>query len=225
MRRFAAVAAGQLVSIIGSSLTEFAVPLWIYQTPAPSRSFALFAVLALVPGMLVAAVRGCRRRPDTTGAGSCSPGTSGPRRTQLALGVLLWTGNSRGLARLPAAGPAVGRADLPAARLRLRPPAAGAQTFSRARQRRRADGQPAPPQLLVPLVAVGLHGRDRAGGHPVLFDVVSYGFAIGRCSFRPVPRTMAWQRRETLLAEIVEGFRILLGQPGFPRPCCSSSRG
>ena len=57
-RRFLTVAAGQLVSITGSALTEFAVPLWIYLHTGSLARFALFAVFGLVPGMLAAPLAG-----------------------------------------------------------------------------------------------------------------------------------------------------------------------
>ncbi len=58
MRRFLAVASGQLVSITGSALTEFAVPLWIYLHTGSLFRFALVAVCGLVPGMLTAPLAG-----------------------------------------------------------------------------------------------------------------------------------------------------------------------
>src|SRR5690606_4122503 len=92
MGRFAAVAAAQLVSILGASLTEFAVPLWIYTTTGSLVDFALFSVLALLPGMLVAPLAGAivdrHDRRKVMIAGDIAAGSS-----QLILGVLLWTGN------------------------------------------------------------------------------------------------------------------------------------
>ena len=58
MGRFFAVAGGQTVSIIGSSFTDFAIPLWIYLHTGSVARFAVLAVLGLVPGMLVAPLAG-----------------------------------------------------------------------------------------------------------------------------------------------------------------------
>src|SRR5205823_3923117 len=52
MRRFALVAAGQLVSITGSALAAWAVPVWIYLRTGSLAQFALFAVSGLVPSLL-----------------------------------------------------------------------------------------------------------------------------------------------------------------------------
>ena len=212
MGRFAAVAAGQLVSIIGSSLTEFAVPIWIYQTTGSVASFALFAVLALVPGLLVAPFAGAivdrmdRRRVMLAG-------DIGAAGSQLVLGVLLWTGNLQ-----------VWHVYLPLVMLsvaltfqRLAYGSAVAQLVPK-RFLGHANGVVqmvnSSSQLLVPLIAVGLMATIGLEGI-VLFDVASYGIAIGTLLLVRFPVTMAWRRRETLLAEIAEGFRYSWGNPGF----------
>jgi len=53
MRRFLAVAAGQLASMAGSAMTEFAVPIWIYLHTHSLVRMALFSAVALVPGIVV----------------------------------------------------------------------------------------------------------------------------------------------------------------------------
>ncbi|BCJ62207.1 hypothetical protein Jiend_56290 [Micromonospora endophytica] len=58
LRRFALVAAGQIVSGMGTALATFAIPLWIYTQTGSLARFALFAVLALMPGLLVAPLAG-----------------------------------------------------------------------------------------------------------------------------------------------------------------------
>ncbi|MDI5941093.1 amino acid adenylation domain-containing protein, partial [Micromonospora sp. DH15] len=58
MRRFGLVAAGQVVSGMGTALTNFAIPLWIYLETGSLARFALFAVLGLLPGLLVAPLAG-----------------------------------------------------------------------------------------------------------------------------------------------------------------------
>ncbi|MFC7644710.1 MFS transporter [Streptosporangium lutulentum] len=212
MGRFAAVAAGQLVSIIGSALTEFAVPIWIYQTTGSVASFALFAVLALVPGLLVAPFAGAlvdrmdRRKVMLAG-------DLGAVSSQLVLGVLLWTGNLQ-----------VWHVYLPLVMLsvaltfqRLAYASAVAQLVPK-RFLGHANGVVqmvnSSSQLLVPLIAVGLMATIGLEGI-VLFDVASYVIAIATLLLVRFPVTMAWRRRETLLAEIAEGFRYSWGNPGF----------
>ncbi|MFB9677906.1 non-ribosomal peptide synthetase/MFS transporter [Streptosporangium vulgare] len=212
MKRFAAVAAGQLVSIIGSSLTEFAIPLWIYITTDSLARFALFSVLALVPGMLVSPLAGAlvdrydRRRVMLAG-------DVGAFGTQLALGVLLWTGNLQ----IWHIYPLLVLLSVALTFQRLAYNSAIPQLVPK-RFLGHANGVvqmvTGTAQLVVPLVAVGLMAVIGLEGILVL-DVVSYAFAIGVLLFVRFPQTMAWKRRESLVAEMVEGWKFSWGNKGF----------
>jgi len=212
MRRFLAVASGQLVSIIGSALTEFAVPLWIYLHTGSLFRFALFAVCGLVPGMLAAPLAGAvvdrfdRRRimllGDTAAGG-----------TQLVLGVLLWTGRLQ----IWEIYPLLVSLSVALTFQRLAYGSSIAQLVPK-HYLGHANGVVqmvgGVAQILVPLVAVGLMAAIGLGGI-LAIDVVSYAVAVGVVLFVRFPATMAWRRRETLLAEIGQGFRYSWGQPGF----------
>ncbi|MER5648308.1 amino acid adenylation domain-containing protein [Streptosporangium sp. NPDC002524] len=212
MKRFAAVAAGQLVSIIGSSLTEFAIPLWIYITTDSLARFALFSVLALVPGMLVSPLAGAlvdrydRRKVMLAG-------DAGAFGTQLALGVLLWTGNLE----IWHIYPLLVLLSVALTFQRLAYNSAIPQLVPK-RFLGHANGVvqmvTGTAQLVVPLVAVGLMSLIGLEGILVL-DVVSYVFAIGVLLFVRFPGTMAWKRRESLVAEMVEGWKFSWGNRGF----------
>ncbi|MGC5011544.1 amino acid adenylation domain-containing protein [Streptosporangium sp. DT93] len=212
MKRFAAVAAGQLVSIIGSSLTEFAVPLWIYITTDSLARFALFSVLALVPGMLVSPLAGAlvdrydRRKVMLAG-------DVGAFGTQLALGVLLWTGNLE----IWHIYPLLVLLSVALTFQRLAYNSAIPQLVPK-RFLGHANGVvqmvTGTAQLIVPLLAVGLMAVIGLEGILIL-DVVSYVFAIGVLLFVRFPRTMAWKRRESLVAEMVEGWKFSWGNRGF----------
>ncbi|MEU6430648.1 amino acid adenylation domain-containing protein [Microbispora sp. NPDC046973] len=212
MRRFLVVAAGQLVSITGSALTEFAIPLWIYLTTGSLARFALFSVLGLLPGMLVAPLAGTivdrfdRRKVMI--AGDAAAGG-----TQLALGLLLWTGNLQVWHIYP-----------------LLVCLSVALTFQRL-----AYGSAIPQlvpkrflghangvvqmatgtaQLIVPLIAVGLMAAIGLEGILVI-DVVSYVVATLTVALIRFPATMAWKRRESVLAEMMGGIRHSWGNRGF----------
>ncbi|MBG0821571.1 amino acid adenylation domain-containing protein [Planomonospora sp. ID91781] len=212
MKRFGAVAAGQLVSIIGSSLTEFAVPLWIYVTTGSLVDFALFSVLALLPGMLVSPLAGAlvdrhdRRRVMLAG-------DVGAFGTQLALGVLLWTGNLQ----IWHVYPLLAVLSVALAFQRLAYNSAIPQLVPK-RFLGHANGVvqmvTGTAQLVVPLVAVGLMAVIGLEGILVV-DVVSYVFAITVLLLVRFPKTMAWRRRESLTAEMVEGWRFSWGNPWF----------
>ncbi|WP_440070168.1 amino acid adenylation domain-containing protein [Streptosporangium sp. OZ121] len=212
MKRFAAVAAGQLVSIVGSSLTEFAIPLWIYITTGSLPMMALFSVLALVPGMLVSPLAGAlvdrhdRRRVMLAG-------DIGAFGTQLALGVLLWTGNLQ----IWHIYPLLVLLSVALTFQRLAYNSAIPQLVPK-RFLGHANGVvqmvTGTAQLVVPLAAVGLMAVIGLEGILVL-DVVSYVFAIGVLLFVRFPKTMAWKRRESLVAEMVEGWKFSWGNRGF----------
>ena len=220
MRRFLAVASGQLVSIIGSALTEFAVPLWIYLHTGSLFRFALFAVCGLVPGMLAAPLAGAvvdrfnRRRimllGDTAAGG-----------TQLVLGILLWTGRLQ----IWEIYPLLVSLSVALTFQRLAYNSAVAQLVPK-HYLGHANGVVqmvgGVAQILVPLFAVGLMAAIGLGGI-LAIDVVSYAVAVGVVLFVRFPATMAWRRRETLLAEIAAGFPVLVGAAGLRARCCSSS--
>ncbi|GAA3826866.1 hypothetical protein GCM10022226_54620 [Sphaerisporangium flaviroseum] len=208
MARFVTVALGQLVSMTGSALTEFAIPIWIYLQTGSLIRFALFAVLGLVPGMLVAPLAGAvvdrsnRRRVML--AGDIAAGS-----TQLMLGILLWTGNlatwhiyvllvclsiSLQFQRL-AYGSSI-------------PQLVPKRYLGHANGVAQMAGGVA--QLLVPLIAVGLMASIGLGGILVI-DVVSYAFAVIVLLFTKFPSSMAWQRKEPVLTEIANGFRYSWG--------------
>lgn len=58
MRTFFVVWAGQLVSIVGSSLTGFALAIWVYQQTGSVTMLAMVMVAATVPGVVIAPFAG-----------------------------------------------------------------------------------------------------------------------------------------------------------------------
>ncbi|WP_020547521.1 non-ribosomal peptide synthetase [Nonomuraea coxensis] len=214
MRRFFAVAAGQAVSIVGSALTEFAVPLWIYLTTDSLVDFALFSVLALVPGMVVAPLAGTivdrsdRRRVMLLG-------DAGAFGTQLLLGLLLWTGNLQVWHIYPLlVGLSVALAFQRVAYQSAVPQLVPKRFLGHANGVVGMINGVA--QLVVPLAAAGLMSLIGLEGILVL-DVVSYAIAIVSLLLIRFPATMALRRRETVAAELVNGLRYSWGNKGFRR--------
>ncbi|MEU0569104.1 amino acid adenylation domain-containing protein [Nonomuraea sp. NPDC005983] len=214
MRRFVAVASGQLVSITGSALTEFAIPIWIYLATGSLAQFALLAVVGLVPGMLAAPLAGAvvdrsDRRTVMLAGDYAALGT------QLLLGVLLWTHNLQTWHIYPLLA-------LLSVALTFQRLAYGSAVPQLVPKRylghangvvQMAGGM---TQLLVPLAAVGLMAVIGLEGILVL-DVASYVFAIAVTSLVRFPAAMAWRRKEPVLAEMAAGFRYSWGDLGFRR--------
>ncbi|MGW5265604.1 non-ribosomal peptide synthetase/MFS transporter [Microbispora sp. NPDC004025] len=212
MRRFLLVAAGQLVSITGSALTEFAIPLWIYLTTGSLARFALFSVLGLLPGMLVAPLAGAivdrfdRRKVMI--AGDAAAGG-----TQLALGLLLWTGNLQVWHIYPL----LVCLSVALTFQRLAYTSAIPQLVPK-RFLGHANGvvqmATGTAQLIVPLIAVGLMATIGLEGI-LIIDVASYVVATLTIVLIRFPATMAWKRRESVLAEMLGGIRHSWGNRGF----------
>ncbi|WP_433214969.1 amino acid adenylation domain-containing protein [Dactylosporangium sp. CS-047395] len=210
--RFMAVAAGQLVSIVGSALTEFAIPLWIYLQTGSLVRFAVFAVLGLVPGMLVAPLAGAvvdrfdRRKVML--AGDLAAGASQAVLLALALTDTLKIPLLYGLLVLLSIALTFQRLAFSSAVPQLVPK----------RYLGHANGMVqlsfGAGQFLVPLVAAGLMAAVGLRGVLVL-DVVSYAVAIGVTLAVRFPKTLAWVRRETFWQEVVGGWRYALGAGGL----------
>ncbi|MEU8261975.1 amino acid adenylation domain-containing protein [Micromonospora sp. NPDC048999] len=212
MRRFGLIAAGQVVSGMGTALTNFAIPLWIYTQTGSLARFALFAVLGLLPGLLVAPL-----------AGALVDRTSRRR-------VLLLAGAAAGGANAVLAGlvltdraevwhfyPLVAWLSVALAFQRLAFVSAVPQLVPK-RFLGHANGVTQTAvgltQFTVPLVAVALLEAVGLRGI-LLLDVASYAFAIGVLALVRFPHTLALQRREGIGAEIVAGLRYSLRRREF----------
>ncbi|WP_214109319.1 non-ribosomal peptide synthetase/MFS transporter [Acrocarpospora catenulata] len=210
--RFLAVALSQLVSITGSALTEFAVPLWVYTTTGSVAKFALLAVVGLVPGLLTAPIAGAvidrvsrRRVMLASDAAAFS--------IQLAFGVLLWTGNLT----VDLIYPLLACLSVALTFQRLAYVSAVPQLVPK-HYLGHAVGivqlGTGTAQLLVPIFAVGLMAGLGLGG-VLLLDIAGYAVAIIVLLAVRFPATMPWRRRESIKAEILGGLRYSLGHRGF----------
>ncbi|MDG6109855.1 non-ribosomal peptide synthetase [Dactylosporangium aurantiacum] len=210
--RFLAVAAGQLVSIVGSALTEFAIPLWIYLQTGSLVRFAVFAVLGLVPGMLVAPVAGAVvdrfDRRTVMLAGDIAAGASQAVLLGLALTGSLRVGHIYVLLVVLSVALTFQRLAFASAVPQLVPK----------RYLGHANGivqlSFGAGQFLVPLAAAGLMATVGLRG-VLLLDVASYAVAITVIVCVRFPKTLAWARRETFWQEVVGGWRYSLGEGGL----------
>ncbi|QOC91535.1 non-ribosomal peptide synthetase/MFS transporter [Micromonospora craniellae] len=212
MRRFGLVAAGQIVSGMGTALTTFAVPLWIYTQTGSLARFALFAVLAVMPGLLVAPLAGAvidrfsRRRVLLSACVAAGGGNA-------VMAVLVLTD----LAEVWHFYPFTAWLSVSLAFQRLAFVSAVPQLVPK-RFLGHANGLAQTAvgltQFTVPLIAVALLQAVGLRGI-LLIDVASYLFAIGVLAVVKFPRTLALQRRESIGAEIVAGLRYALRRREF----------
>ncbi|GAA3015693.1 amino acid adenylation domain-containing protein [Streptosporangium longisporum] len=212
MRRFLPVALGQLVSLTGSALTEFAVPIWIYTVTGSVAHFGLIALLALVPGIVVAPLAGAvvdrydRRRVMI--AGDLASGLAQAVMLALLLTDRLTVGPLYGLIAVVSVSVTFQRLAYQAAIPQLVPK----------RYLGHANGivqlAVGTAQFLVPLIAVAMLAAIGLEGILTL-QVAAYLFAVVVVLVVKFPTTLGLHRRESISAEIVNGFRFSLGDRGF----------
>ncbi|SHM91192.1 non-ribosomal peptide synthetase/MFS transporter [Actinacidiphila paucisporea] len=212
MGRFLVVAFAQLVSLLGSTLTDVALPLWVLERTGSVLNFALLAVVGLVPSLLAMPLAGAivdrhsRRRVMLCG-------DIGAGGTQLLLGILLWTGSLQTwhiypLLALLSVALAFQRLAYSSAIPQLVPK----QYLGHANGVVQMVGGGA--TALMPLLSVALLAVIGLGGI-LAIDVISYAVAVAIVLLVRFPRTLAWRRRESLATEIREGFRFSWGHHGF----------
>lgn len=92
MRTFIIIWIGQLVSLLGSGLTGFALSVWVYKNTNSATQFALMSVLTLLPAMIFSPLAGSlgdrRNRRKVIILSNCGAGLS-----ILAIAVLLFIGH------------------------------------------------------------------------------------------------------------------------------------
>jgi surfactin synthase thioesterase subunit/MFS family permease len=212
MRRFALVALGQFVSITGSSLTGWAIPVWLYMTTRSLLWFGLSGASAVIPLLLgtplagVFADRFDRRRVIM--AAACAAAS-----VELAFAGVLWAGHAAlGLVYvllwLLAFAGTFQRVAFTAAIPQLAPK----------RYLGHANGVAqlinGVALLFVPLLAAGLLAAIGLKGI-LLIDIGSYAFAIGVLAMTRFPDLMGRRRKETFREQILGGARIVLTTPAF----------
>jgi DHA3 family macrolide efflux protein-like MFS transporter len=94
MTRFLVVWAGQVVSMLGSNLTGFALGVWVYQQTGSATRFAFIALVTTLPAVLLSPLAGALiDRVNRRSAMILSD--SGAGAATLILALLLWRGDLR----------------------------------------------------------------------------------------------------------------------------------
>ncbi|MEU3164926.1 amino acid adenylation domain-containing protein [Streptosporangium sp. NPDC006930] len=208
LRRFMVVAGFQLVSMVGTAVTDFAIPVWIYLTTGSLVDFALFVALSIMPGVVIAPLAGAivdrSSRRSMMILGNCMAGG-----TQLVLGALFWTGTLEIWHIYPLT------ACLSIALIFQR---LGFTTALPQLVPKEYMGHAAgvvqmvigTAQFAAPLLAVALLSSIGLGGILVV-DVASFFLVLGALLLIRFPDTMAHSPREPLSKEIAQGLRMSIG--------------
>ncbi|WP_051759227.1 non-ribosomal peptide synthetase [Herbidospora cretacea] len=212
VRRFLLVALGQMVCLAGSTLTEFALPLWVYLQHQSMTQLAILQVLAVIPGVLAAPLAGALVDRSSKRAVMIG-GNAAALAVQTATGVLVWTGNLHVwtlyvLLPLLSVALTTQRLAFTAAVPQLVPKRYLGHANGIAQM---ALGM---AQFVAPLAAVGLMAVWGLSGILVL-DIVGHVFTIVVLALVAFPAALALRRRETVGREIAEGFKISFGNPYF----------
>ncbi len=212
MRRFLAIAAGQMACLVGSTLTEFALPLWVYLQNHDLTQLAVLQVLAVIPGILVAPLAGAivdrASRRTVMIAGNLAA-----LATQAVTAALAWTGTLQvahlyGLLTALSIALTFQRLAFTSAVPQLVPK----RYLGHANGVAQATVGVA--QFIAPLAAVGL--LSVAGLNGILaLDLVGHVCTVLVLALVAFPATMAHRRREPVGREIAEGFRLSIGNPSF----------
>ncbi|MEU7871446.1 amino acid adenylation domain-containing protein [Dactylosporangium sp. NPDC049140] len=212
MRRFTGVAASQLVSMLGTAMTEFAIPVWIFLHTHSLFDLALFSTVALVPGMLALPFAGTlvdrhsRRAVMFAGDGAAL----------LIQGVFLALLLTDTLAiwhiYVLLSGLSVALTFQRLAYNSAVPQLVPKRYLGHANGMVQVGAGVA--QFLVPVVAVGVMAAIDLDGILAL-DVISYSVALVVLALVKFPALMGYRRREPIAQEIRGGFRLAMGTPGF----------
>ncbi len=211
LRRFLTVASGQLCSITGSALTEFAVPLWIYLRTGSLKWYALAWIVGML-GLLVAPVAGavvdrCNRRMVMLASDSAAGLGQG------VFAVLVLTGHLR----MWEIWVVLGWLSLALTFQRLAYASAVPQLVPK-HFLGHANGVVqltiGVAQFVVPLIAAAMLAAFDLSGI-LLFDLVSFVIAVATVAMVRFPATMPHRNRESLAAEIVNGWRYSMGNRYF----------
>ncbi|GAA3610712.1 hypothetical protein GCM10022419_114660 [Nonomuraea rosea] len=210
--RFLVVALGQMATIAGGTITEFALPIWIYLQTGQLVQMALLTVLAVIPGVLAAPLVGAVVDRSSRRGVMLAATLAGLVIQSTAAG-LLFTGNLT----VEALYPLLTLLSIALAFQRVGYNSAIPQLVPK-RYLGHANGvaqmAAGVAQFVAPLAAVGLMSTIGLQGI-LIADISGYVIAAAILAVTAFPATLARRRREPVVTEIKEGFRISIGNENF----------
>jgi MFS family permease len=214
MRVFAIICLGQIVSVIGSGLTGFALGVWVYQTTGSVTRYALITLFAVLPSVVVSPLVGAlvdrwNRRSVMIFS------DSGAAISTLAVALLLLAGRLEiwhiYLATVINATLSVFQRPALSAAMPLIVPKEHLGRANGMVQAVQASGQ-----LISPVLAGVLVGMIQVHG-VLLIDFVTFLFAVTTLLIIriPKPETTAEGEEGSLLREVAYGWRYISSRPGL----------
>lgn len=209
---FLIVSLGQIVSMIGSGLSTFALGVWLYQQTQQVGQFSIMVAMGLLPGLLVLPLAGAvADRWDRRKIMMASDALS-LLSTTVAAG-LAWSGQLRAEALYVIAA-------VSSTATAFRQPAYAAAIAQLAPKHHlgRANGFAQLGGASGMILAQVFGGALMAvlGLHLVLgLDVITYVIALGSLIAVRFPNTLFKRQEEPFLREMSEGWRYILKRPGM----------
>ena len=217
---FAVVAVGQMISILGSSMTMFALALWLFDQTESATAFSLLAVAGFAPVVLFSPIAGALvdrwNRKLVMMLSDLAAGMS-----TVAIFILFLTGNLE-VWHLYIASFINGTFQS------LQWPAysAAITTMVPKEQYGRANGMVAlagpVSQIFAPILAamiIGNGGFDIGTRNILIIDIVTFSAAVGALLFVHIPQPKATSEglksRGSLLKEAAFGFKYIFARPSL----------
>ena len=212
---FTVVWAGQLVSMLGSGLSNFGLVVWLYEKTQAATPYALAFLTATLPGILLAPLAGHLADRKSRKAIVMLADTG---NALVTLGILLLVATRRlepwMVYVITFLSSTFGTFQEPAW-------SAAVPTIVPKEQLGRANGLAGVSQalstLLPPLLAGILFGRIGLTGL-VAIDFITYFAAVGTMAFVKIPRVKATESpdgKESFLSDVAFGFRYLARKKGL----------
>ena len=216
MRTFWTIWAGQFISILGSGLTGFALGVWIYDQTGQATPFALTALSATLPQLLLMPIGGTFADRYSRRLIMILADTGSAIITAVTA-LLLFVGNLQvwHIYMLAFFGSVFGAFQEPAytASITMLVPKKNLARASGIMQMGQAASA-----ILTPVLAGGLYALVGLKGI-VVIDAVTYFFAIGALMIVRIPQpkrvTEARDEKKSVLADAVFGWKYLRALPGL----------
>ncbi|MBL8057116.1 MAG: MFS transporter [Anaerolineales bacterium] len=217
MRKFLAIWAGQVISLIGSGLTSFGLAVWIFQRTGAATPFALTALFSTLPRIVLAPVAGVVADRWNRRLIMILADTGSALVTLTAL-LLMLSGQFaiEHIYLIALAGAVCGAFQEPAY-------TASITQLVPAAHLGRANGlvqlSQALEMLAAPIIAGALFPLIGLAGL-ITIDLLTFGAAVGALLLIPVPQPAAAPRSERNGArqfahDLAFGFRYLAARPGL----------
>jgi MFS family permease len=213
MNVFTVIWLGQLISLVGTGLTGFALGIWVFQRTGSVTQFALISLFTILPSILISPLAGALvdrwDRRKVMIFSDLAAGTSTLITTLLLFGGRLEIWHIYALVSL---GSLAGAFRMPAYM------ALTALTVPR-KQMGRASGMmqvaPAASQVVAPILAAVLIAKIGMEG-VVLVDFATFLVAVVTLLFVKVPKPpAAGAKRQSIWSEALHGWRYIGARPGL----------